>query len=374
MKSVYVFCNNHPIYESLVKFPVEGFEYKSNVDFSKVNEMEIYQKNYEKKKKLAQKILNFFKLPRTTYLFGATQCDLILSCRGVLPINIQPFIVEIEHASSFGSKDIPKKKIEKRLANKNCKFIISRCKAVTNSLLNTLDCSKFKEKIVEVYPAIELKEFKKEEHKFTILFISGYKSFFRKGGRELLESFRILKETYPNIKLIIRGYVPEEYKNKFKEVEYIDENIPHSEIYEKLYSKADVLVLPTYFDAFGYVLLEGMVAKIPVISTDVFAIPEIIEEGKNGFLIHSPISDYDEKGLHKGLKEEDVEKEDLKEVVNQLVEKISLLIINPELKKQMGEEGYKLVSEGKFSIKERNKKLKELYEVALKWRKYCLDY
>ena len=49
--------------------------------------------------------------------------------------------------------------------------------------------------------------------------------------------------------------------------------------------RADVMVFPTYKDCFPLVLLEGMAFGLPVISTFEGAIPDIVDDGKTGFLI-----------------------------------------------------------------------------------------
>ena len=46
----------------------------------------------------------------------------------------------------------------------------------------------------------------------------------------------------------------------------------------------DVFVLPSVKEGFPWTVLEAMTAKVPVIATEVGAIPEIIEDGKNGFV------------------------------------------------------------------------------------------
>ncbi len=47
----------------------------------------------------------------------------------------------------------------------------------------------------------------------------------------------------------------------------------------------DIFVLPSVKEGFPFAVLEAMSAKIPVIATRVGAIPEIIENGKNGFIV-----------------------------------------------------------------------------------------
>lgn len=53
----------------------------------------------------------------------------------------------------------------------------------------------------------------------------------------------------------------------------------------KAMAAADVLVFPSYFEGFGRVILEAMAAGLPVITTRNTGGPDIIEEGKEGFLI-----------------------------------------------------------------------------------------
>jgi len=57
----------------------------------------------------------------------------------------------------------------------------------------------------------------------------------------------------------------------------------------RLYQEFDALVLPTVFEGFGLVIVEAMAAGLPVITTPHSMGPEVIESGKNGWLI--PIRD-----------------------------------------------------------------------------------
>jgi glycosyltransferase involved in cell wall biosynthesis len=47
---------------------------------------------------------------------------------------------------------------------------------------------------------------------------------------------------------------------------------------------SDILVLPSRVEGFGYVLVEAMAARLPVVASDVSSIPEIVEDGATGFL------------------------------------------------------------------------------------------
>ncbi|MCL5984420.1 MAG: glycosyltransferase family 4 protein [Candidatus Thermoplasmatota archaeon] len=53
------------------------------------------------------------------------------------------------------------------------------------------------------------------------------------------------------------------------------------------YREAEMLVLPSEYEAFGLVLLEAMAQGRPVIATRVGGMPEVVAEGRNGILVPS---------------------------------------------------------------------------------------
>jgi UDP-glucose:(heptosyl)LPS alpha-1,3-glucosyltransferase len=56
---------------------------------------------------------------------------------------------------------------------------------------------------------------------------------------------------------------------------------------ERFYSSADAFVLPTLYDPFSNACLEAMASGLPVITTGNNGAAEIIEEGKEGFVMAS---------------------------------------------------------------------------------------
>jgi L-malate glycosyltransferase len=58
---------------------------------------------------------------------------------------------------------------------------------------------------------------------------------------------------------------------------------------EEVLKMADLLLLPSQTESFGLVALEAMAAEVPVIATNVGGLPEVVDDGRTGFLM--PVGD-----------------------------------------------------------------------------------
>ena len=58
---------------------------------------------------------------------------------------------------------------------------------------------------------------------------------------------------------------------------------PHNKIQE-LYNSADILISASIREGFGLAIAEAMACGLPVVAANNSAIPELVEDGKNGYL------------------------------------------------------------------------------------------
>lgn len=118
--------------------------------------------------------------------------------------------------------------------------------------------------------------------KKVLLFVgSGFK---RKG---LSLALKVLKCLPKNFVLLVVG------KGKIEKDKGLEKRTyffgPQREI-ERFYQLADVFILPTIYEPFGNVILEAMACGLPVITTSANGAAEIIEHGKEGFILNLPIN------------------------------------------------------------------------------------
>lgn len=170
------------------------------------------------------------------------------------------------------------------------------------------------DKIITVYAGTTLKaeDFSKNYENKTILFVG--KNFERKGGHTLLEAFKLVRKEIKDARLIIIG--PD--FNIDEEGVEVKGLVTNKNDLVNYFKQASLFVLPSLYEPFGLVFAEAFAFKNPCIGTNICAMPEIIEEGKGGFLI--PPNDS-----------------------NTLADRIILLLKDEGLSRKMGEYGFEKV-------------------------------
>lgn len=138
----------------------------------------------------------------------------------------------------------------------------------------------------------------------------------------LVRAFKLVKDKIDNVNFVQAGADKILKKamsgNGFSDIETRGK-LSYNELID-LYTQSDVFVLSSTSESFGKVLVEANASGKPVVSTATTGAKEIIEDGKNGFLV--PIGDY-----------------------RKLSEKIIWLLDHPDESKKIGEYGRQLVKE-----------------------------
>lgn len=136
---------------------------------------------------------------------------------------------------------------------------------------------------------------------------------------DLIRAFAILIKKQHKVKLIMAGdgHQMEDYKQLVVELQIKDHVIfaGYQNKIENYYALFDVFCLVSAYEAFGLVLAEAMLHKLPVVATKVGGMQYIVDDNKTGFL---------------------VDKFDVKTIS----EKIEILCLDADLRKQFGENGY----------------------------------
>jgi UDP-glucose:(heptosyl)LPS alpha-1,3-glucosyltransferase len=128
------------------------------------------------------------------------------------------------------------------------------------------------------------------EHDKVILFVGS--GFRRKGLETLIRSLPEVKSSLQGerlVVLVIGKGDSDSYRRTAKRIGVEGELMflgPRAGV-EKFYAAADLFVLPTIYDPFSNACLEAMASGIPVVTTRNNGAAEIIEEGREGFLLSS---------------------------------------------------------------------------------------
>ncbi len=170
----------------------------------------------------------------------------------------------------------------------------------------------FKDKRIDIL--INAFSLLKKEISDTVLLLAGGDFGYKSTLENLIQKMNLKHD------VIILGHLPKRY-------------LP------EIYSMADVVVMPAKSETFGLVALEANACKTPVIASNHWGPREIINNGKNGFLI------------------------EFGDII-EMKEKLILILSNEELKKKMGDYAREYVKSN-FSWEINAKKHYELYKKIL---------
>lgn len=389
---VFIWTGGHTITESLYENPPENVEVFSNMDtFTKktgVSGERVFVVPSEAKK-ILDHIAYGFGAPRI--LASAPKCDIIHTVSGLVPLLPRPWITSISMPSSFFGLNDNWFKSKRRLwlignilRSSNCKKITCFSESTLQGFREVIGV-KMQElldtKLEVLYPAIDPRRFKlkrkSDNGQFRVLFVGNH--FIDKGGRELHRAVSRLSAKY-DILLDLVTDVPPHHKDELntymrrhqeKWVRWHVPGLPRRKLIDELYPSADVFVMCSYMEVFGYVFLEAMASGLPIIGANVYAQREIISDGRNGYLIDVPVSPFEgEPPIRTNesaarYRRTVLNDSDFNGVVDQLVSRLTTLIEDGHLRREMSNESLRMTTEGKFSVGARNRKLLQIYREAL---------
>lgn len=131
----------------------------------------------------------------------------------------------------------------------------------------------------------------KSAENITILFMSRMDR--RKGIYIVFDVYAQLKQEYPQLRLVMAGSGDElqPAKDYVDDKQIADVSFPgylRGPEKHQAYLDADIFLFPTYYgEGMPNCVLEALLYGVPVVSTYVAGIPDVVTDGVNGFLIDS---------------------------------------------------------------------------------------
>jgi glycosyltransferase involved in cell wall biosynthesis len=159
--------------------------------------------------------------------------------------------------------------------------VFSRSSYISDSIISDYHC--LPARVNCVYVGTNVHPYKSENNpdrfsKRNILFVGI--DWERKGGPTLLKAFEIVSKTFPDASLTIIG-------------PSLDINHPNINVLGKLspaelvnyYQNASIFCMPTTNEAFGVAFIEAMNFSLPIVATNIGAVPDFVNNDFNGYLV-----------------------------------------------------------------------------------------
>jgi len=235
------------------------------------------------------------------------------------PNNLVVTIHDLRPFTKYWDRGYLKRKIFElyfRRAVKKAKKIITDSKHIREEILNNFPKNEFKTKII--YPFVDDKFLDKSNNKNQhkrivtgdyILFVGSRKK--HKNLSQLVIAFNSIKDSFPNLKLVIAGkkdskvddidLLKEKFKIKGRLIEIIS---PSDEKILCLYKYAKAFVFPSLYEGFGLPPLEAMAYGIPVIVSNIPILKEIC--GDAAYFVNPYSSENIAQGIYKVLHDDNL--------------------------------------------------------------------
>lgn len=201
---------------------------------------------------------------------------------------------------------------------------------------------------------------------FTMLFTGSVNiedNFEARGGPIAVEVFKLIKQRFPQSRLVLRCRIPDSYSHihGIDGVTVIEDRLDRSE-FEDLFRSADVYLFPAFV---GYALstLEAMSWGLPVVTTNVLENGEYVVDGVTGYTVENSLIKYRHPGVPEYLYEEPAVYPFAwnEPFIEALADRVAKLLEDGPLRKRMGQAARKHVIEN-YSLEQKNRLLKQVFD------------
>ena len=293
-------------------------------------------------------------IPNVRYSKADSGVDLI-HCAHCLSLNNKPWVADIEifWQGILCNVDNPiGVSLAKHIMLRNsCKRIIAWTDHVKEKMVAFYG-KELESKIDVVYPAVEINKKNDVSGKRCILLFVA-RDAEAKGIKIALDAYVKLVDKYKSSRFIVVGNVNLTTKERYSSVKNIEfhDLMPRETLKKKIFPKASIFVYPGISDTFGFGYLEAMSFGIPILTVDNFGRKCIVEPWKNGLV--SKV-EFDKNGFISKIDEDD------------FLDKLDVLMSTPKLRKRLGDNNWREVKSGRYSLGVRNAAMKKIYEDALR--------
>lgn len=335
----------------------ETFIYNELVNLKKHKPV-VFTKSVKNLKKFPFKpIHKFSKYKQLRRMMKKQKVDLIHARFGTLGAKLLGVKrkMGIPLLTSFHGCDVPSNSKSRRKYGNNLERLFKEGDAFTvtsndmKDILMKYGCPK--DKIYVHHSGIDVDRFKFKKREMPknkkIKILSVGRLVEKKGMDYLISAFNEIQKEYPKVQLRIAGEGSLRRKLKIKvrklnlkgKIEFLGE-LSHDQVAKEM-KEAHIFVLASTTSKSGNqegipnALKEAMASGLPVVSTKHAGIPELVKDGKSGYLVAERNS---------------------KELANRLLD----LIKDPKKWEEMGKEGRDIVTES-FNVKKQIKKLEDIY-------------
>lgn len=159
-----------------------------------------------------------------------------------------------------------------------------------------------------IYPGVDVDRFKPNtdpdlrrkygvDGSLVVLYVGRLE--FRKGVHVLAEAATRIADRFPNVQFVfvgsdtksalaggsMRAYTEQIFRNnRIEKALKIIDGVGHQDI-AGIYGLGDILVVPSLYENLANVLLEGMAAGLPIVTTSSGGSPEVVVHGTNGLVV-----------------------------------------------------------------------------------------